>query len=45
MEIKLTSVARASLEELLEDYRDSLRVQNAAQWDRIFCRKAACGNV
>ena len=31
MEIKLTGVARASLEELLEDYRDSLRVQNAAQ--------------
>ncbi|MFM7918978.1 MAG: four helix bundle suffix domain-containing protein [Planctomycetaceae bacterium] len=33
-EIKLTSVARASLEELLEDYRDYLRVNNAAQWDR-----------
>ena len=32
--IKLTSVARASLEELLEDYRDYLRVNNAAQWDR-----------
>lgn len=33
-EIKLTNVARASLEELPEDYRDSLRVHNATQWDR-----------
>jgi hypothetical protein len=43
-EIKLTSVARASLEELLEDYRDYLRVNSAAQWDRnseeaLFVRK------
>ncbi len=28
MEIKLTNVARASLEELLEDYRDYLRTRN-----------------
>ena len=28
MEIKLTNVARASLEELLEDYRDYLRVRD-----------------
>ncbi|MFA5203520.1 MAG: four helix bundle suffix domain-containing protein [Lentisphaeria bacterium] len=33
-EIKLTSVARASLEELLEDYRDFLRVRDLAVWDR-----------
>ena len=33
-EIKLTSVARASLEELLEDYRDALRVHQAALWPR-----------
>jgi hypothetical protein len=30
MEIKLTNVARASLEELLEDYRDYLRVRDLA---------------
>ncbi len=34
MEIKLTSVARASLEELLEDYRDFLRVRNLVLWDK-----------
>ncbi len=33
-EIKLTNVARASLEELLEDYRDFLRVQGIAEWPR-----------
>jgi len=31
-EIKLTNVARASLEELLEDYRDFLRVRGARLW-------------
>jgi four helix bundle suffix protein len=31
-EIKLTNVARASLEELLEDYRDFLRVRALAEW-------------
>ncbi|MBN2123454.1 MAG: four helix bundle protein [Deltaproteobacteria bacterium] len=31
-EIKLTSVARASLEELLEDYRDFLRVRGLEEW-------------
>ncbi len=31
-EIKLTNVARASLEELLEDYRDYLRVRGIAEW-------------
>lgn len=34
MEIKLTNVARASLEELLEDYRDFLRVRGLAEWPR-----------
>lgn len=43
-EIKLTNVARASLEELLEDYRDFLRVRNAPLWDKnskeaLFVRK------
>ena len=31
-EIKLTNVAKASLEELLEDYEDYLRVRNIPQW-------------
>src|SRR5437764_569083 len=33
-EIKLTNVARASLEELLDDYRDFLRVRDLALWDK-----------
>ena len=32
-EIKLTNVAKASLEELLNDYEDYLRVRNLTQWD------------
>ena len=45
-EIKLTNVARASLEELLEDYKDYLRKENAEQWDKdsteaLFVRKLA----
>ena len=32
MEIKLTSVARASLEELLTDYRDFLRTRGMKEW-------------
>ena len=32
-EIKLTNVAKASLEELLNDYEDYLRVRNLPQWD------------
>ena len=31
-ELKLTGVARASLEELLEDYKDHLRTRNLPQW-------------
>lgn len=43
-EIKLVNVARASLEELLEDYRDFLRVRGHALWDKnskqaLFVRK------
>jgi len=34
MEIKLTNVARASLEELLVDYKDFLRVRDFALWDK-----------
>ena len=33
-EIKLVNVARASLEELLEDYRDFLRVRKLKLWDK-----------
>jgi four helix bundle suffix protein len=44
MEIKLINVARASLEELLEDYRDFLRVRGAPLWEKdskeaLFVRK------
>jgi len=46
MEIKLTNVARASLEELLEDYRDFLKVRDLPIWDKdsretIFLRNLA----
>jgi four helix bundle suffix protein len=34
MEIKLTNVVRASLEELLEDFRDFLRVRDLELWDK-----------
>jgi four helix bundle suffix protein len=34
MEIKLINVARASLEELLEDYRDFLRVRRLSLWEK-----------
>jgi hypothetical protein len=43
MEIKLINVARASLEELLEDYRDFLRVRGAPLWDKD--SKEALGGV
>jgi four helix bundle suffix protein len=33
-EIKLTNVGRASLEELLDDYRDYLRVREHCEWDK-----------
>lgn len=43
-EIKLTNVGRASLEELLADYRDYLRVRDLPLWDKdskeaLFVRK------
>ena len=43
-EIKLTNVARASLEELLEDYRDFLRTRSLPLWEKnsreaLFIRK------
>lgn len=44
MEIKLVNVARASLEELLEDYRDWLRTHDKPLWNKdseeaLFVRK------
>lgn len=33
-EIKLTNVARASLEELLADYRDFLRTRGLTEWGK-----------
>ncbi len=49
-EIKLTNVARASLEELLEDYRDFLRTHQAEEWDKnskeaLFIRNLASGKI
>jgi four helix bundle suffix protein len=49
MEIKLTNVARASLEELLEDYRDFLKVRDLVVWDKdsqeaLYVRKLSRGN-
>ncbi len=38
-ELKLTNVARSSLEELLDDYRDFLRVRELQEWDKN-CREA-----
>ena len=37
-EIKLTNVAKASLEELLDDYEDYLRVRNLQQWGKTHPR-------
>ena len=46
-EIKLTNVGRASLEELLADYRDYLRVRDLTIWDKnskeaLFVRELGC---
>jgi len=48
-EIKLVNVARASLEELLEDYRDFLRTGGHPLWEKnskeaLFVRKLGAGN-
>ncbi|MEI7899113.1 MAG: four helix bundle suffix domain-containing protein [bacterium] len=40
-EIKLTNVAKASLEELLVDYEDYLRTRKLHQWDKI-SKEAVC---
>ena len=40
-EIKLTNVAKASLEELLDDYEDYLRVRGLQQWGQLHPRYEA----
>lgn len=49
-EIKFTSVARASLEELLADYRDFLRVRGLSEWNKnskeaLYIRRLSAGNI
>lgn len=49
-EIKLTNVARASLEELLTDYRDFLRTRGFAEWDKnskeaLYVRRLSAGKM
>jgi four helix bundle suffix protein len=49
-EIKLTNVARASLEELLADYRDFLRVRGFSEWDKnskesLYVRGLSAGKI
>jgi four helix bundle suffix protein len=49
MEIKLTNVARASLEELLSDYQDYLRTKGQRLWEKdskeaLFVRKQSQKN-
>jgi len=49
-ELKLTNVARASLEELLEDYCDFLRVRKFKIWDKqssesSYVRKLSSGKI
>ncbi len=42
-EIKLINVARASLEESLEDYRDFLRVRKLSLWEKTAGKRDSCG--
>ncbi len=49
-ELKLTNVARASLDELLEDYHDYLRVNKLQLWDKdgeqsSYVRKLSSGKI
>ncbi len=48
-ELKLTNVARASLEELLEDFRDFLRTSQSGCWDKnsreaLYMRRLGAAN-
>lgn len=42
MELKLMNVARASLEELLIDFKDYLRVRDHRLWEKKLERSAVC---
>ena len=49
-EIKLTNVARASLEELLTDYHDFLRTRGHTGWDKnskeaLYVRRLSAGRI
>lgn len=49
-ELKLTNVARASLEELLTDYRDFLRTRRFAEWEKnskkaLYVRRLSAGRI
>lgn len=49
-EIKLTNVARASLEELLTDYRDYLRTRGLREWEKnsreaLYVRRLSAGKL
>lgn len=49
-EIKLTNVARASLEELLTDYRDFLRTRGLREWNKnspeaLYVRRLSAGKI
>src|SRR2546423_15140519 len=43
-EVKLTNVARASLEELLGDYKDYLRQHGLKLWDKIPRKHSTCAS-
>ena len=50
MELKLTNVARASLEELLTDYRDFLRTRGFKEWPKnsreaLYVRRLSSGKI
>jgi four helix bundle protein len=43
VELKMTNSARGSLEELLDDYRDYLRVREHPEWSQIQKRHSTAG--
>ena len=50
MELKLTNVARASLEELITDYREFLRTRGFAEWHKnspesLYVRRLSAGKI
>ena len=45
IEIKLTNVAKASLEELLLDYEDYLRQHSLERWDKTILERENCAYI